>query len=529
MPYDEQAADEIVRAWAQLAVHIKGPLAGQSAPLKPWQENWIRQLYGTLDEDGKRQFRTVFILQPKKIGKTYVAAMIALLSLTLYAEYGSEVFSLANSKEQASEVFKAAAALVDNSPFLQEMELDVRPSTKEIRFGEMRTRYKALAADSDNLHGLGPAVLIVDELHAMKNRLAIDAVREGMVIWPNRLTFYITNMAPIDESEPFWEELEFARKVRDGIIDAPTYLPFITEAPAHLSDDELLEEGPHWYDINPALGDPREGALVDISALREAAREAKEKPSMRGEILRLHFCRASQSAEAAVDFALWQEAKDATLTADEMIGRRCAVGIDLSSHTDLTSITAAFPESGDGRTWLSWSWLPEERIAALEKQTGKPLRRWIDDPNVPLSATAGPTIQYADIEKFCEQLNQTYNVAGFVYDPKFANQLAQNLINAGLEMIEFQASWKAYTEPWEATEGRIARKAIRHRGDPILDWGAKSLVVKRSPDGLVKPTKPDRKKDQRRIDPWAAGLMAESLLIHQQELPPVTADDLVFG
>lgn len=524
MPYDKETADQIVRAWAELAVHIKGPLAGQPAPLMPWQEVWIRQLYGTLDEEGKRQFRTVFILQPKKIGKTYVAAMICLLMLSVYGQFGSEVFSLANSKEQASEVFKAAHMLVELSPAFQEMEFEVRPSTKEIRLPSMRSRYKALAADSDNLHGLGPAALVVDELHAMKNRKAVDAVREGMANWDEPLTVYITNMAALDESVPFWEELEYAKKVRDGQIIDPEYLPFITEAPAHLTDDELLEEGPHWQQINPALG-----TLVKVDFLRRACREAKEKPSQRGETLRLHLCRASQSAEAAVPMHLWDAAKVDDLTEDQMIGRRCAVGIDLSSHTDLTSVSAVFPESDDGRTWLSWSWVPSERITALEKLTGRPIRQWVEDPNVPLFSTPGPTIQYSAIEAFCRELQQTYNVAGFVYDPKFANQLSQNLTTAGLEMIEFQASWRAYTEPWEATEGRIARKAIQHRGDPVLQWAAMSLVIKRSDEGLVKPSKPNRKIDERRIDPFVACLMAESLLIHMQELPPVSVDDLVFG
>lgn len=543
MPYDERAAQEIVEAFRQYAVHIKGPLAGQPAPLKPWQEKWLLKLFGTLDEEGQRQFHTVFVLEPKKVGKTFVAAFLCLLLISIFGEQGAEVYSLANSREQASEVFKAARQLVELSPALQELgfdpKRDIRPSTKTIYYRPFGAVYKALAAEADNLHGLGPSALVVDELHAMKDRAAIDALREGMSIWPEHLCIYITNMAPIDESEPFWQELSYAKSVAKGEIDDPTYYSCITEAPEEMSDDELLEEGPHWQAINPALGD-----TIPVSFYRRACLEAKNKPSMRGNVLRFHLCRPAQSFDAAIPVDQWRRCADPDLREEHMIGRQCAIGIDLSTRWDLTSITAVFPEPDGGRTWLSWSWVPRDQIDKIEKLTKKPIAKWVEDPAIPLYATDGPTIRFDVIERFLtERIASSFEVVGYVYDPKFATQLSQNLEDEGLPMVEFVPSYANYTEPWDATEARIlesqvdadgdpdpdAPRMFRHAGDPVMEWAAVSLQIKRDNEGRAKPVKPDKRKHERRIDPFVAGLMAESLLIHTHEQPPLTGEEFHFA
>ena len=79
--YDRATADYVVNFIGCLC-HTKGRWAGKPFDLLPWQEQIIRDIFGTLKADGKRQFTTAYIEIPKKNGKSELAAAVALYSET---------------------------------------------------------------------------------------------------------------------------------------------------------------------------------------------------------------------------------------------------------------------------------------------------------------------------------------------------------------------------------------------------------------------------------------------------------------
>lgn len=66
--YDKDKADRAV-AFIEHLRHTKGKWAGQPFLLLPWQEQIVRDLFGIVKENGKRQFLTAYIEIPKKNGK----------------------------------------------------------------------------------------------------------------------------------------------------------------------------------------------------------------------------------------------------------------------------------------------------------------------------------------------------------------------------------------------------------------------------------------------------------------------------
>lgn len=66
--YDEEKADRAV-AFIEHLCHTKGKWAGKPFLLLPWQEQIVRDLFGIVKENGKRQFLTAYIEIPKKNGK----------------------------------------------------------------------------------------------------------------------------------------------------------------------------------------------------------------------------------------------------------------------------------------------------------------------------------------------------------------------------------------------------------------------------------------------------------------------------
>lgn len=68
MTYDEHKADEAVK-FISLLNHTKGRWSRQPFVLEDWQEKIVRDLFGTVTKDGKRQYRTLYCEVPRKNGK----------------------------------------------------------------------------------------------------------------------------------------------------------------------------------------------------------------------------------------------------------------------------------------------------------------------------------------------------------------------------------------------------------------------------------------------------------------------------
>ena len=66
--YDKAKADRAV-AFVRNLRHTKGKWAGKPFTLLPWQEQIVRDLFGVVKPDGKRQFRSAYVEIPKKTGR----------------------------------------------------------------------------------------------------------------------------------------------------------------------------------------------------------------------------------------------------------------------------------------------------------------------------------------------------------------------------------------------------------------------------------------------------------------------------
>ena len=66
--YDKTKADRAVTFISNLK-HTKGKWAGKPFILLPWQEQIVRDIFGIVKADGKRQFLSAYAEIPKKNGK----------------------------------------------------------------------------------------------------------------------------------------------------------------------------------------------------------------------------------------------------------------------------------------------------------------------------------------------------------------------------------------------------------------------------------------------------------------------------
>ena len=467
--------------------HSTGEWAGQPFRLRPWQEAILRRLFGTLRDDGTRQYRTAYIEIPRKNGKTELAAAMALYMLIGDRESGAEVYGAAVDREQASLVFRAAERMVRHDPELAEW-LEIIPSTRRIRDPRAGGVYRAIPGDAPSQHGYNASAIIYDELHAAPNRDLWDVLTTSMGARRQPLTVVITT-AGWDRDSICWELHAYAERVRDGSIVDPTFLPVLYGAP--LEADWLDERV--WRAANPALGDFR-----SLDEMRVAAQQAREVPARQNTFRRLYLCQWTESSSRWLDPAQWAACAGPIHAAElpaAMMGRSCVIGLDLSSTTDITMAVAVFADGAGGYDVIAHGWLPEDDLHARMQRDRAPYALWAQDGY--LTLTPGARVDYGAVRAWLQDWATAYPIQEIAYDPWNATGLVAELSQDGATCVEIRQGFGSLSAPSKALEALLAARAIRHGGNPILSRHAGAAVVRQDPAGNIKP---DKARSGERID-----------------------------
>jgi phage terminase large subunit-like protein len=167
--YCPEKAERVKRFIHKHCTYSKGEWGGKPFRLLPWQyDDLIAPLFGTLTDEGYRQYRTCYTEIPKKNGKSELCAAIGLYMLTNDGEDGAEVYLAASDREQASIVYQAAATMVGNSAELSK-HIKRLDSRKRLIYHKKNSYMQVLSSESYTKHGLSPSAVIIDEIHAHPN------------------------------------------------------------------------------------------------------------------------------------------------------------------------------------------------------------------------------------------------------------------------------------------------------------------------------------------------------------------------
>ena len=196
--FDKAKADHAVN-FINCLKHTKGRWRGVPFELLPWQDEIIRTLYGTVKENGYRQYNTCYCEIPKKNGKSELAAAIALYMTCGDGEWGAEVYGCASDRQQASIVFDVAVDMVDQCPALKKRIKPVM-SVKRLVYKPTNSFYQVLSAEAYTKHGLNVHAVIFDELHAQPNRELFDVMTKGSGDARTQPLFFLITTAGTDRN-----------------------------------------------------------------------------------------------------------------------------------------------------------------------------------------------------------------------------------------------------------------------------------------------------------------------------------------
>ena len=502
--YDKAKADRAVKFIENLC-HTKGKWAGKRFWLLPWQEQLIRDIFGIVKPDGYRQFRTAFVEICKKVGKSELAAAVALYLLYADNEPSAEVYGAAADRQQASIVFDVARQMVEMSPALLKRSKLMTATKRIVNYGNSGY-YQVLSAEVGGKHGFSVSGLVFDEIHTQPNRQLYDVLTKGSSDARQNPLHFIITTAGTDRHSIAYELHTKAVDILEGRRVDPTFYPVVYG----LKDDEDWEDEANWYKVNPSLG-----YTVDIERLRDAYREAKQNPADEVTFKWLRLNMWVSSTVAWIPDAIFMKGNE-EIDLSSLEGRDCYGGLDLSSTGDITALVLMFPprDEDEKYTLLPFFWVPEETIPQRVKAASVPYDIW--ERQGYLLSTEGNVIHYDFIEKFINDLAEKYHIVEIAVDRWNATQMIQNLEGDGFTMVPFGQGFASMSGPTKDFYRLLMEGQIIHGGHPVLRWMAGNVVVDTDPAGNIKVTKA---KSKEKIDGIVAAIMALDRCIRNQGEP----------
>ena len=491
--YDKGAADFVV-AFIESLCHTKGTWAGKPFELIDWQERIIRDLFGILKKNGYRQFNTAYVEIPKKQGKSELAAAVALLLCCGDGEERAEVYGCAADRQQAGIVFDVAADMVRMCPALSK-RVKILASQKRMVFQPTNSFYQVLSAEAYSKHGFNIHGVVFDELHTQPNRKLFDVMTKGSGDARMQPLYFLITTAGTDTQSICYETHQKALDILEGRKIDHTFYPVIYGA----REDEDWTSPEVWKKANPSLG-----ITVGIDKVQAACDSAKQNPGEENSFRQLRLNQWVKQSIRWMPMHKW-DACAFPVSEDELEGRVCYGGLDLSSTTDITAFVLVFPpmDESDKYAVLPYFWIPEDNVDLRVRRDHVPYDVWQRQGK--LETTEGNVVHYGYIEKFIERLGERFNIREIAFDRWGAVQMVQNLEGMGFTVVPFGQGFASMSPPTKELMKLVLEERIAHGGHPVLRWNMDNIFIRTDPAGNIKA---DKAKSTEKIDGAIALIMA---------------------
>lgn len=483
--FDEEAGERPILFAERFCKQSQG-VTGAPLVLELFQKAYIQALFGFLEkETGFRRYRETMFLVGRKNGKSTLLAAIALYLLIADHEGAAEIYSVATKKDQAKKVLTEAVNMVKQSP---ELRAVLKKRRNDLYFPATASVFEALASDSNTLDGLNSHAVIIDELHAIKDRNLYEVMKQSTSSRRQPLVVMITTAGTVRESV-FDEMYELACKIADGEETDPTFLPILYELD---SRDEWTDPA-KWQKANPGLG-----PIKRYQTLANFVQRAKIKPEDLPGVL----CKDFNIREVSASVWLSYDAvkSDLRFEIQEVYNTYAIGGCDLSATTDLTCATLLIRKPGDPLVYvLQQYFLPEKRLAQLdEKNTNEaPYRKWAERGL--LTVCDGNRVNYSDVTAWFCQMRDEWKIDAVKvgYDRALAGYWVDEMTANGFDMEAVAQGPYTWSQPMREMGAALEAKQVNYNGNPILLWCLTNTAVKKSGLNNIQPVKIT---DKRRID-----------------------------
>lgn len=484
-------------AWIEAHCMVpEGKGIGQPVRLRPFQRDILRGIYDT-------PTRRAVISFGRKNGKTALSAFLLLLHLCgPEARQNSQLYSAAQSRDQAAILFDLAMKVVRQSPDLLAV-IQVRDTRKELLCPELGTRYRALSAEAATAYGLSPAFVVHDELGQVEDETSplYEAIETAAGAQDEPLSIVISTQAP-DDSHLLSRLIEDAKGDPSGQQKLFLYTAPLDMDP--FSDDAIKAANPAW------------GDFLNADEVRRQAESARRLGGASESSYRNLILNQRVSASPGL-FALpaWEEA-GSDYRLQDFAGSPCWAALDLSSTTDTTALVLVFRRD---KRWWSWPvfWLPAEGLSDKAKHDHVPYDRWAAEGW--LRTCPGRAIDQLSVLRQCAEITAPFKLQALAFDRWGMNFVLPQIEREGIKLplIEFGQGFQSMSPAIASLETAMLNGEIHHNRSPVLRWHIANAKAVTDDAGNRKLTK---KRSAGRIDGAVALVMAlHSAMTDHKELP----------
>ena len=457
--------------------------------------------------NNKRRFRRRYKCMARQNGKTFENGIMG----TYIAGFGGynygKLFTVATKKRQARLAWEEMSKFINVDPDLGEY-FDVKDYKSVIEAIETLCTIEALSKEAGLDDGFRSIFSSIDELHQHKDNKIYKALYNGTRALPETLVSMITTRG--DKLNSFCKEMDdYAIKILRGLATAEDF--FIDIYCLDPTDD--IWDPANWVKANPFLcTDPEK-----MEVLKTDAQTAKD---MGGADLRDFLTKSlnmwvENTDDQFINSEKWQKCgSDRTLK--DFVGRKCWVGLDLSSGGDLTTIALEFPEENDNYYFYSHSFMPRGRLEEHIETDLAPYDLWEQMELITVTGGSGDfKNDYKFIINHLKDLKEEYDLEflGIGIDPHNADGILSDLEAFGCPVVIIVQSCKSLNDATVDIQLLTKSENIEYnRRNELLTWSfINASIVRNSFDEI----KVDKKPGQRfkRIDPVDACVDAHAVML----------------
>lgn len=436
--------------------------SGKPFVLRDWQKEIVKKIFA--EKEGVRQYRTCFLMLPRKQAKTTLCAALALYFLFCEQD-GQQIILVNSSVKTAGEMFRKIMQMRNTNPFLKEHS-KAYTAIKQLKYNN--SEIIVLSNNLENAYGWNPSVLLFDEIVAQgKTKDLYQILTSSFGARENPLTIAISTAGEDDKESLLKELYTYAKKVQaDPTIDQ-TFLPIIYE-----SYNDWKEES-SWHASMPALGD-----FCSLDFIRSEFTQAQELPSKEISFRTLYLNQFVSNISAFIEQKKWMQCQT-----DELGDSKFAtMGIDLAARTAMTAVVLYFD---DGKI-LPHFWITEESIRHRSSNQNSLFSQWVRQGYI--TQVDGNLIPTTLVQEKIVSLCEQYQVRRIGLDDWNAYDLGANLLALGHRVEFVSQSTRSLNSPTKELQALVLEKKLKHN-HPVMDYQMSMLKVKTDSNGNIRPCK----------------------------------------
>lgn len=343
----------------------------------------------------RRRYTTVLLEIARKEGKTFVVGLLILLLFYTEPKF-SRFYSVAPDGTLAKEVKDAIETLLKvNSDMFDDKEFKILRDS--ITNQNRNTKYTPLNYSTQRMDSREPNVFVADEVGALPNAYAIEAMRSGQVMLQNKLGFIISTKYPTVDN-PFEDEVNNAKRILDGLKEDDEVFALLYEPDNPddwATDDRVIKQA------NPLS---LELKTVYEDLIKKRA-NAIDRESLRENFLTKHcnIIYQGTGTESYIDVSEVQKCKVAKI---DWTGRNLYVGLDLAMTNDNCAVSIVSVDDDENILCDSIAFIPADRIEEKNKFEHLDYREFIRAAKC--IACGERTVDYGVIEDFIFEIEKKY-------------------------------------------------------------------------------------------------------------------------